>query len=379
MDAALLLNYLRLLYAPGLSVAALSRLLLCHGSLDRVLASEEHGEAIGLLLEARNSQEDRVRRSRDALLEWLQASANHHLLLLEDPEYPDLLRQVDSAPPFITVRGALDSFAHPGLAVVGSRRCSIYGRQQALRLSRVLGMAGLTIYSGLARGIDAAAHQGALAVGARTVAVMATGQDLIYPRSNRRLAEEIADRGALVSEFPPGTPALAHHFPRRNRLISGLSLGTLVVEASPRSGSLITARLALEQNREVFALPGPVGHSNSRGCHRLIRSGAKLVESAEDILEELQLGSDDARSGKPEAEWVNGGPDGRENLAGIEGQVMAALQGRSSTLEALGVSIGRPAAELPGLLSAMEIRGLIRQGGGRVWQAAADDLPRQGR
>lgn len=204
-----------------------------------------------------------------------------------DPAYPRLLAAISHPPPILTVRGTLQPGDQQALAVVGLRRASAYGLRLAEKMSRDLAACGLTIVSGLARGIDTAAHRGALAAGGRTLAVMGSGLDICYPPENKKLYDEIARQGAILSEFPPGTPPLPTHFPRRNRIISGLSLGTLVVEAAERSGSLITARCALEQGREVFAIPGNVGSPPSEGTNRLIQAGAKLVREIPDILEEI--------------------------------------------------------------------------------------------
>ena len=204
-----------------------------------------------------------------------------------DEDFPELLTQLSDPPPHLYVKGNADVLHLPSLAIVGSRNPTEGGVRNAFEFSRHLAKCGFCIVSGLAQGIDAAAHRGALAAGAPTVAVLGNGIDTIYPASNRELAEQIIDAGAIVSEYPPGTPPMRAYFPQRNRLISGLSLGTLVVEAARRSGSLITARLASEQGREVFALPGSIHNPLARGCHRLLRDGAKLVESADDIMSEL--------------------------------------------------------------------------------------------
>lgn len=222
-------------------------------------------------------------------LEWLKADESRHILTLHDRRYPELLRQISDPPPLLFVIGDPDLLQQPQLAIVGSRNPSIDGRENALTFARELVGQGLVITSGLALGIDAAAHQGALAGSGPTIAVTGTGLDRVYPARHRALAREIIVGGVLVSEFPIGTPALAENFPRRNRIISGLSLGTLVVEAAPQSGSLITARLAAEQGREVFAIPGSIHNPLARGCHQLIRQGAKLVESVTDILEEIHI------------------------------------------------------------------------------------------
>ena len=218
--------------------------------------------------------------------EWLQ-SAGNQIITRGDDDFPELLEQIPRAPERLYVKGNVEFLHMPALAIVGSRNPTEAGRRNAFEFARHLGGAGFCIVSGLAEGIDTAAHRGALEAGAATVAFLGHGIDRVYPASNYDLAHEIAAHGALVSEFPLGTPPDKPLFPQRNRLISGLSLGTLVVEAARRSGSLITARCAGEQGREVFAIPGSIHNALSRGCHKLIRQGAKLVETAEDIVAEL--------------------------------------------------------------------------------------------
>ena len=227
----------------------------------------------------------------DADLAWLAAGADRRLLTLAHPEYPTRLREVDDPPALLFVTGQAAALAGPLVAVVGSRSPTPAGLKAARELSQALAAAGIGVVSGLAVGIDAAAHQGALAGGGATLAVAGTGPDQVYPRYHAKLAAEIVvGGGALVSEYPPGTGPLAANFPRRNRIISGLSHGTLVVEAALRSGSLITARLALEQGRDVFAVPGSIYSPQACGCNALIQQGAKLVQTVADILEELPAG-----------------------------------------------------------------------------------------
>lgn len=216
---------------------------------------------------------------------WL-AGERCRLITLGDPVYPPLLAQIADPPPLLFVHGDSECLSRPQLAMVGSRNPTPLGEQTAFDFAGALAKAGLTVTSGLAAGIDAASHRGALESGF-TVAVMGTGPDRVYPARHRDLAHAIAASGALVSEWPTGTPVLANNFPRRNRLISGLSLGVLVVEAAAQSGSLITARLALEQGREVLAVPGSIHNPLARGCNALIRQGAKLVETTGDVLEEI--------------------------------------------------------------------------------------------
>ncbi|MDH5784243.1 MAG: DNA-processing protein DprA [Chromatiales bacterium] len=220
-------------------------------------------------------------------LKWL-GQPGCHLLTLADEHYPSLLRDTFDAPPLLFLRGDPGLLASPQLAMVGSRNPDASGRETAHDFARALAASGIVITSGLALGIDTASHQGALDGGGQTIAVAGTGLDRVYPSSNRELAHAIIEGGGiLLSEFPPGTPPQAGNFPKRNRIISGLSLGTLVVQAALRSGSLITARLAADQGREVFAIPGSIHNPLARGCHQLIRQGAKLVECTTDILEEL--------------------------------------------------------------------------------------------
>jgi len=219
-------------------------------------------------------------------LAWL-SQEHHHLISFNDVRYPALLKQIADPPPLLYVRGDPDFLLQPQLAMVGSRNPTASGERTARDFARYLADAGITITSGLASGIDGACHEGALKGLAGTIALVAHGLDKVYPASHHKLAAEIAQHGAIVSEMPIGTEPQRGLFPRRNRIISGLSLGTLVVEAALRSGSLITARHAMEQGREVFAIPGSIHNPLARGCHSLIRQGAKLVETADDILEEL--------------------------------------------------------------------------------------------
>jgi len=218
--------------------------------------------------------------------EWL-AQDGHALIPFDDERYPALLTEIAIAPAALFVAGDVDALWQPQVAVIGSRNPTAGGVENARDFAGTLARQGFTITSGLAMGIDATAHRAALDAGAKTVAVLGTGVDRIYPASNRGLAADIRQQGALVSEFPPGTSAKREHFPSRNRIISGLSLGVLVIEAALNSGSLITARLAAEQGREVFALPGSIHNPMSKGCHRLIREGARLVETDAEILQEL--------------------------------------------------------------------------------------------
>lgn len=287
MDAAALTAWLALCRAPGIGSAAVHKLLEAFGSAEAALdasASALRGAGLSAAQAQalRLPDHEGIARDRD----WL-ASPRRGLLSLADPAYPAALRQIAQAPPLLFCQGDADLLSLPQIAVVGSRTATPQGLENAQAFAAELARRGFVITSGLALGIDGAAHRGALAADGYTVAVCATGLDRVYPGRHRALAHEIGARGLLVSEFPLGVQALAEHFPRRNRIISGLALGVLVVEAAPGSGSLITARYALEQGREVFAIPGSIHNPQARGCHALIREGARLVETVDDIFEEL--------------------------------------------------------------------------------------------
>ena len=282
-----LAGWLQLSLTPGLGAATVRSLLKQFGLPQAMLARRDTELAphVGqAALQAMRSA--RVTEAVQRALEWATAN-DHHVITLADETYPRGLLEISDPPPVLYAHGRLDLLAQPALAIVGSRNGSAQGVRNAEQFAGALGDAGLTIVSGLALGIDAAAHRGGLASRGSTIAVLGTGIDVVYPARNAELAAEIARRGLLISEFPLGTPAIAHNFPRRNRLISGLSRGCLVVEAAVESGSLITARCAADQGRDVFAIPGSIHSPLSKGCHALIKSGAKLVESAEDVLAEL--------------------------------------------------------------------------------------------
>ncbi len=275
-------SWLALIRLPGVGSATLNPLLRGGLSPERLLAQPPPQLSERMRTSMRNPPWKLV----DEDLRWLESPAAH-FLPCTSPGYPEPLTRLPDAPLGLFVLGQPQSLHSPQIAMVGSRNPSRGGEQTAREFARHFARSGIAVTSGLAMGIDTASHRGALQGGGPTLAVMATGLDRVYPASNRDLAHEIAEHGALVSEFPPGTSPKRGHFPRRNRIISGLSLGVLVVEAALKSGSLITARLAGEQSREVFAIPGSIHNPLARGCHQLIREGAKLVETAADVLEEL--------------------------------------------------------------------------------------------
>ena len=288
----LMRDWIALNMTPGVGPRAAAKLLERFGSAEGVFgALRSELERLRLRPEAVESIALRDRHEEAAReLERVREIEGADVLVLDDGSYPQLLREIPDPPITLYVRGRWqECLEAPSVGVVGSRRCSTYGQNVALMLARELASRGVTIISGLARGIDAAAHRGALEAGGRTVAVLGTGIDEVYPRDHRKLAAEILERGgALVTQFPLGTPPVAENFPYRNRIISGLSLGVVVVEAAENSGSLITARLALEQGREVYAVPGNVTSRNSFGTNFLIKgAGAKLVQQWQDVVAEF--------------------------------------------------------------------------------------------
>lgn len=307
-------------------------------------------------------------------------AAGYGLLALEDPRYPEALRAVEDAPTVLYLAGEIAPADAAAVAVVGTRNASDYGREMTARFAAGLAEAGVTVVSGLARGIDTVAHEAALAAGGRTVAVLGAGLDRPYPPENKGLLRRIAEegRGAAVTEFPLGTPPEARNFPRRNRVISGFALGVLVVEAAERSGSLITARTALEQGREVFAVPGPLTWEHSRGANRLIRAGAKLVERAEDVLEEIpalralapaagapkgrvialkpRRGSDEPSTRAPEVEAPGLSPEERK--------VFEALGLEARHVDEVVAATGLGVSTVSGALLGLELSGLAKQIGG---------------
>ncbi|MBL8396519.1 MAG: DNA-protecting protein DprA [Candidatus Accumulibacter sp.] len=282
-----LAGWLRLTLIPGIGGDRQRKLLGAFGLPEAIFATSHRAlaeligdKAASVLLSTDN------RQAVDRAMTWAD-QPRHALVCLADPAYPRALLQIPDPPALLYVRGRLDLLNTPAIAIVGSRNPTPQGQKNAENFAGALARAGLTVTSGLALGIDAAAHRGALAANGDTVAFIGTGIDRLYPASNHALALAIAERGAVISEFPLGTPPTAANFPRRNRLIAGFSRGALVVEATTESGSLITARLAVEQGREVFAIPGSIHSPQSRGCHKLIKQGAKLVETVQDILDEL--------------------------------------------------------------------------------------------
>lgn len=282
-----LVDWLWLWRCPGIGPVSFARLLKHFGSPTAAKnADRETLKTIGLKAPAIDCMFGTMPKAVNQDMEWAEIKGNR-IITIQDPLYPNTLKSVARPPPILFSSGNQELLNQTQLAMVGSRNPSPNGRENAHAFAKYLANNGITITSGLALGIDGAAHQGALDANGWTIAITGTGLDTVYPRRHQKLAEQIKENGLIISEFPTGTAPAASNFPRRNRIISGLSSGVLVVEATLRSGSLITARYALEQGREVFAIPGSIHNPLARGCHALIRQGAKLVETAQDILEEL--------------------------------------------------------------------------------------------
>jgi DNA processing protein len=351
----------KLARAPGLTGDHV-RILVAEaaGDLERICAPEIVARA-ELPPAAREFLQKPDERALWADLQWLRSSGAR-LVLWGEKDYPAALAAIGSAPPALYVMGDPEALRAPQLAIVGARRASPLGRSIAREFAGALAGAGLTITSGLAAGIDAASHEGALAAGGRTVAVLGGGIDRLYPAENGRLAQRIRTAGALVSEFPPRTQPRRQNFPRRNRVISGLALGTLVVEAARRSGSLITARRAAQQGREVFAVPGSIRSPLSWGCHKLIQDGAHLVQGPPDVLEGLQFHHKFQRPGS----WSPGGVEG-PGLPPRDGapldkeyeMLLDALDFEPASIDTLVARTGLSGQSIASMLLILELEGRI--------------------
>jgi len=339
---------------PAIGAQRFNKLMECFASAEHALRMPNHDwRSLGIPLEACNARyAPEIKQQVFETLAWLE-DENHHLLMWDSESYPTLLAELPDAPPLLFVSGSLAVLERPQLAIVGSRAASKPGVDNARAFAKSLATGGFVITSGLALGIDGAAHQGALDGNGQTIAVLGTGLKHIYPRQHIRLANDIyAQGGALISELPIDSPPQGRNFPRRNRIISGLSLGVLVVEASPKSGSLITARLAAEQGRSVWALPGSIHHPGARGCHQLIREGAILVESTAHILEDLQGWQQPtliaSTTPKPPAH-----------------PILDLLSAAPASSEALAQASGLPLPQVLAALTDLEIEGRVANAGGR--------------
>ena len=348
-------SWQRLNSAPGIGPVLFRQLVKRFGSPKRALTA-----SMAELCSLANIDEKRARAILGASEvplkgEWrsLLKELGATILTYQDPGYPQRLLTIYDYPPLLYVRGRLSEADELAVAVVGSRRASSYGRKVAQNIAAGLAQRGVTVISGLARGVDSVAHRGALAVGGRTVAVLGSGIDVIYPAENKALAGQIVQNGAVMSEFPPGSGPEAGHFPRRNRIISGLSMGVVVVEAGVRSGALLTARFALDQNREVFAVPGNIDFAGSQGPHHLIQDGAKLVRNVQDILDELPVPGRTEHAGLP----VRSMP----SLSADEEKLLDVVTDQPAAVDDLIARSGLQPAETLVLLLSLEMKGLIQQ------------------
>jgi DNA processing protein len=338
---------------PALSAALLKALIEAGGGEPQRALETRVLRGLDLPAAARSFLSSPDESAVAADLAWLEVSGAR-IVLCTDADYPPLLREISGPPATLYVLGSVAALGSAQLAMVGSRNPTPGGRSTARAFASWFARAGLTVTSGLALGIDAASHEGALAGGGLTVAVCATGLDRVYPAEHAALAARIAQSGALVSEFPPRTAPLRGHFPQRNRIISGLTLGTLVVEAARRSGSLITARLAAESGREVFAIPGSIHSPVSRGCHQLIKQGAKLVEEAADVLSELKISL--------EKEHVTRVPADRERPAELDKEyemLLDALGFEPTTIDVLVARTHLPGESVASMLLILELEGHV--------------------
>lgn len=362
-------SWLLLQAVQGVGDALLCRLVTKFGSPDAVLeAGEEElvrkgGISPALAKAIRRGPSAERLRALDRELAAIERLPIRVLTIL-DPDYPPRLKTIYDPPPLLSVSGMLSEADHHAIAVVGTRQATPAGLAMAERLGRELAEAGFTVVSGLARGIDVAAHQGALNAGGRTIAVLGCGIDRTYPAAHWTIRKKIEAQGAVLSELPPGTKANPYHFPKRNRIISGLSLGVVVVEATLKSGSLITARLAADQGREVFAVPGPASSEQSRGTNGLIKQGARLVDSVDDILDELYAQCEPSFRSRLEAHraaMARRDQTEGEVLAGLEARVYAELSTLPLHIDELIARTGLSASSVSSVLLALELKGLVRQ------------------
>ncbi|MDO6594090.1 DNA-processing protein DprA [Neptuniibacter sp. 1_MG-2023] len=323
-------------------------------------------KTVDALCEYQCSSQGLVHQAIDTASQWQASFDDAHILPITHSDYPQLLREIYDPPPILFVRGNIQALNLPQIAIVGSRSASASGLKQAYRFALEFAKNGVVVNSGLALGVDAAAHKACIDIEKPTVAVFGTGIDRIYPARNRSLAVDILrNGGAWVSEFFLGSPPIAPHFPKRNRLISGMSVGVLVVEAAPKSGSLITARMAMEHGREVFALPGPLNNPLSRGCHLLIKEGAALVETAQEMVDQLAPLLGCYLNEEFEQDSVNLDSSAQNNLmvelSGAESRVLEQIGYEVCCIDALSVQSGLSIAELSQLLVSMELKGVIEQ------------------
>jgi DNA processing protein len=363
MDAVSLTAWLTLQAVDGVGDRTLVRMVQAFGSPEAVLAASAddlvgRGCTPEMAANVRQGPDAKVRQQIDRQVKTVER-LRIRVLTIFDRTYPERLRTIADPPPLLYVTGRLTQDDHVAVAIVGGRRATPVGRSVTEEIARDLAAAGVTIVSGLARGIDASAHRGALAAKGRTIAVLGCGIDRTYPPEHDALRRSIESHGAVISELPVGAPPQSHHFPRRNRIISGLSLGVLVSEAATDSGSLITAKLALEQGREVFAVPGSVREAECRGSNALIRDGAKLTERAQDILEEILPQVETRLRASASGETSQGA--WRGDLEGEDALVYDALSYEAQAVDAVIERTGLSPAKVVSVLLSLELRGRVRQ------------------
>lgn len=347
--------WLRLSLTQGLGGESFRKLLLAFGGPEQIIGASRAALARVISAKIADAILDGELYGDPAKIESWLADTNNHVVTLADMDYPQALLQMSDPPPLIYVKGRRELLNRPAIAIVGSRNATAQGKLTAESFATALSNAGLAIISGLALGIDAAAHRGGLAGLSSTVAVVGTGLDKVYPARNRELAHAIAEKGVIISEFALGTPPLAANFPRRNRIISGMARGCLVVEAAMQSGSLITARLANELGKDVFAIPGSIHSTLSKGCHALIKQGAKLVDDAADILTELRLPVPADSAGDAGA------------VASIH-PLLAHMAYDPLDIDTLAGRAGLPVHEVSAALTQLELEGAVASLAGGLWQ-----------
>jgi DNA processing protein len=358
-------NWLALRYIKGLGPSGVQKLIDHFGSIEGIfIADGKELESTGFTNRICENiltfkQWDEVERQLDRL-----DKINGRIIPFTSPEFPINLRSVRNGPLLVFVRGNLDPADQQAIGMVGTRRPTAYGREVTANLARNLAMAGMTIVSGMARGIDTEAHKAGLGAGQRTIAVLGCGVDLVYPPENKKVMAAIMESGAVISEYPLGTEPDARHFPRRNRIISGLSLGVIVIEAPEKSGALLTAKYAREQGRMVFGVPGNIQSGVSKGTNKMIKEGALLVSSADDVLEAL---GKKVHKKRPQAAETTVIPEAMKHLNAEEQQVYSALSTDPIHVDTLVQKVNMPSSKILALLLPMELNGLVEQQAGKMF------------
>jgi len=353
-----LIAWLTLTHAPSVAIKRIQKLLHYFHDIESIC------KASTKQLEMQQLTEIQIQHIKNPNQQWIQIALewmqypHHHIIPFDDVRYPALLTEIAQPPAILYVNGEWEILSHPQIALVGSRNPSHTGLELSAEFAHALTKAGLIVTSGLALGVDAASHQGALNAGGKTIAILGSGLQQIYPARNRPLAEKIIDHGCVVSEFPLTTTPVPENFPRRNRIISGLSLGTLVIEAAPKSGSLITAHFALEQGREVFAIPGSIRNPTAKGCLSLIQQGAKCVTCVEDILEELKLIAPDVTTAQKSPSWSD---PTQLSLDSSNNPVLACIDNEVTTIDQICIRSKLSPQFVTSALLQLELDGVVNR------------------